>query len=148
LEDRVRGLDDVGEDGQALGDLLQLLGGGGGAARGRGGAGGGAERARAPASSPGFRAPAAARHLRSQSATSTLRRCSFSPPLMPTAFTTTTWRPSFASWMNSLKDPSPCTSTRCPFTVRVAPGSVRPLIWRMLARTSSVSMVSGGGGPS
>ena len=50
--------------------------------------------------------------------------------------------------MNSLKEPSACTSTRCPFTVTVAPGSVRPLICRMFARTSMVSMVSGGGGPS
>ena len=50
--------------------------------------------------------------------------------------------------MNSLKEPSACTSTRWPFTVTVAPGSVRPLICRMFARTSMVSMVSGGGGPS
>ena len=48
--------------------------------------------------------------------------------------------------MYSLKAPFPATSIRWPFTVREAPGSVRPLTWRMLPRASTVSMTSRGNG--
>ena len=48
---------------------------------------------------------------------------------------TTSCRPAFSvgSVMNSLKVPSAATSTRWPFTVTVAPGSVRPFTCRMFA---------------
>ena len=55
------------------------------------------------------------------------------------------WRPAFSRVMKSLKEPSLSRSTRCPFTVTVAPGSVLPFTCRMLPRVSSTSMDSGGG---
>ena len=106
LQDRVGGLHDVGEDGQALRDLLELLAGPAADARAPPRGPPGARRAAGACASTGSRPLAATRHPRPQSATSTGRRCSFTPPLMPTALTTTTWRPAFASLMNSLKVPS------------------------------------------
>src|SRR5258705_91535 len=63
---------------------------------------------------------------------------------MPVARITTSGFAPGSRVMYSLKAPFPATSMRWPFTVREAPGSVRPLTWRMLPRASTVSMTRRG----